>query len=458
MDLHAKEILILNLKPFNFLLNSNDQAIVGDVGIPYVLLGIPLPSIDMARRLGSPHYMAPEQWQPEVRGPISVETDSWGFGCSILEMFTGTQPWSGKSIEEIYQLVVMKQEKPPIPAGLPPAVENVIIGCFEYDFRSRPVMADILHAFNSSQNAVSEEGGWSGVSSRMIRDKSGGVGYTEWFLAKDHLQVGDMVRSRKSPNSCNSKNMEIPEGTVVGLERDTDQDGYVLVRVHGVHDPIRVHVSTLERVTFGLAPGDWVRLKKEDRRHSPVGVLHSVNRDGSVAVAFIGLETLWKGDYSEFEMAKPYCVGQFVKLKSSVFSPRFEWPRKRGGEWATGRICQVLANGCLIVKFPGRLTFGQGIDTFLGDPAEVELVSFETCPTLVKKYQHVEDFHWAVRPLLIALGLFTAMKMGLFVGKKIGRGRLKVKKGSKSPVVQTEDQMEGQGTNNAAWRPPKIFR
>lgn len=289
----------------------------------------------------------------------------------------------------------------------------------------------------------------------MIRDKPGGVGYTEWFLAKDHLQVGDMVRSRKSPNSCNSKNMEVPEGTVVGLERDTDQDGYVLVRVHGVHDPIRVHVSTLERVTFGLAPGDWVRLKNEDRRHSPVGVLHSVNRDGSVSVAFIGLETLWKGDYSEFEMAKPYCVGQFVKLKSSVFSPRFDWPRKRGGEWATGKICQVLANGCLIVKFPGRLTIGQGIDTFLGDPAEVELVSFETCPTLVKKYQHVEDFHWAVRPLLIALGLFTAMKMGLLVGKKIGRGRLKVKK---SPVVQTEDQIEGQGTNNAAWRPPKIFR
>lgn len=147
MDLHAKEILILNLKPFNFLLNINDQAIVGDIGIPYVLLGIPLPSTDMARRLGTPNYMAPEQWQPEVRGPISVETDSWGFGCSILEMLTGTQPWSGKSIEEIYKLVVTKQEKPHIPNGLPPAVESVIIGCFEYDFRSRPVMADILHAF-----------------------------------------------------------------------------------------------------------------------------------------------------------------------------------------------------------------------------------------------------------------------------------------------------------------------
>ncbi|KAL7159053.1 hypothetical protein ABFS83_01G003300 [Erythranthe nasuta] len=464
MDLHAKEILILNLKPFNFLLNINDQAVVGDIGIPYVLLGIPLPSTEMARRLGTPNYMAPEQWQPELRGPISVETDSWGFGCSILEMLTGTQPWSGKSIDEIYKLVVTKQEKPRIPDGLPPAVENVILGCFEYDFRSRPVMADILHAFKSSQNVVNQDGGWTDLGSRMIREKAGGVGYTEWFLAKDHLQVGDMVRSRKAPNSCSSKNMDVPEGTVVGLERDTDQDGFVLVRVHGVHDPIRVHVSTLERVTFGLAAGDWVRLKKEDnKKHSPVGVLHSINRDGSVTVAFIGMETLWKGDYSEFHMAKPYCAGQFVKLKSSVFSPRFEWPRKRGGEWMAGRICQVLPNGCLVVKFPGRLTIGgENSGSFLSDPAEVELVSFDTCPTVVKKYQHLEDFHWAVRPLLIALGLFTAMKMGLFVGKKVGRVRSKGKNHDIVVVTNDNQNVEGQsgggggGSSGGAWRPPKV--
>lgn len=101
----------------------------------------------MALRLGTPNYMAPEQWEPEVRGPISFETDTWGFGCSIMEMLTGIQPWFGKSVEEIYHSVVIKKEKPRIPSGLPPAVENVIIGCFEYDLRNRPLMADILHAF-----------------------------------------------------------------------------------------------------------------------------------------------------------------------------------------------------------------------------------------------------------------------------------------------------------------------
>ncbi|XP_051137411.1 uncharacterized protein LOC127255741 [Andrographis paniculata] len=458
MDLHSKGILVLNLKPYNILLNRNDRALVGDVGVPYVLLGMSLPSSDMVRRLGTPNYMAPEQWQPEVRGPISVETDSWGFGCCIVEMLTGTQPWSGKSIGEVYTLVVDKQEKPQIPDGLPPDVENVIAGCFEYDFRSRPLMADILCAFKSSQTAVHPLG------SKMIREKPGGIGYNEWFLAKDHLQVGDVVRSRKLPDSCNPTNMEVPEGIVVGLERDTDQDGFVLVRVHGIHDPLRVHVSTLERVTYGLAAGDWVRMKKEAKKHSPVGIVHSVSRDGIVSVASIGAETLWNGNYSQFEMAKPYCAGQFVKLKTSVFSPRFEWPRKVGGDWLTGRICQVLPNGCLVVKFPGKLSIGENNRDFLADPSEVEIVSFGSCTTVAKKYQHLEDFHWAVRPMAIALGLFMAMKTGLLVKNvvRIGVGRSsKGKTSAAAPLPENdgENNVDEAGQSAGAgggWRPPTI--
>lgn len=147
LELHSIGVLLLNLKPSNFLLNEHNQALLGDFGIPYLLLGISLSSSDMILRLGSPNYMAPEQWEPEVRGPLSFETDSWGFGCCIVEMLTGVQPWFGKSNEEIYHTVVVKQEKPQIPSGLPPAVENVISGCFEYDLRNRPTIEHILHAF-----------------------------------------------------------------------------------------------------------------------------------------------------------------------------------------------------------------------------------------------------------------------------------------------------------------------
>lgn len=282
-------------------------------------------------------------------------------------------------------------------------------------------------------------------------------GYTQWFLSKDHLRVGDMVRSRRPPKSCKPENMDVPEGIVVGLERDRDQDGFVLVRVHGIHDPLRVPVSTLERVTSGLAAGDWVRIKEDDKKHSPVGILHSIDRAGSVAVGFIGVETLWEGNSSDLQMAESYFVGQFVRVKANVLSPRFEWPHKTGGAWATGKIWWILPNGCLVVKFPGRFTFGGECSSFLADPAEVEAVSFNTCPGMVKKYQHLEDFHWAVRPLLIALGLFTAMKVGFFVGKKMGRP--KVNKRQSSVVHSDVQHMDGQtscGSGNPAWFPPSV--
>ncbi|KAF2293177.1 hypothetical protein GH714_038762 [Hevea brasiliensis] len=69
--------------------------------------------------------------------------------------------------------------------------------------------------------------------------------------------------------------------------------------------------------------------------------------------------------------------------------------------------------GCLAVGFPRRLVFGDESNSFLADPAEVEQVSFDTCPV------HVEVFHWAAKPLAIALGVFTAMKLTISVGRRL---------------------------------------
>ncbi|XWS11784.1 hypothetical protein CRYUN_Cryun37aG0030300 [Craigia yunnanensis] len=447
LELHSVGLLMLNLKPSNFLLNDHDQLVLGDFGIPYLLLGIPLSDSDMTLRLGTSNYMAPEQWDPEVRGPLSLETDIWGFGCSMVEMLTGVQPWFGQTIEEIYHSVVIKKEKPHIPSGLPPAIENVINGCFEYDLRNRPLVSDILLAFESSQNAIHGDGGWIGLGSRPIKEKSIVSDYTTWYLSKDHLQAGDMVRSRSPLNVCRPQTMDVREGTVIGLDGDADKNSFVLVKIPGMHNPLRVQESTLERVTSGLAVGDWVSLKQETNTHSPVGILHLLQRDGTVAVGFIGLETLWIGKSSQIQMAKAYYVGQFVRLKANVLTPRFEWPRKRGGAWANGRISEVLPNGCLVVEFPGRFVLGNEPNNFLADPAEVESVSFDTCPGIVEKYQHVEDFHWAVRPLAIAFGLFTAMKLTISVGCSVSA---RLKKGR-------PNGQDGHAGSNSGWR-QRIFR
>ncbi|PSS07518.1 E3 ubiquitin-protein like [Actinidia chinensis var. chinensis] len=451
--LHSLGVMVLNLKPSNFLLNDHDQVVLGDFGIPYLLLGIPLPhNSDLAFRLGTPNYMAPEQWEPEVRGPITFETDSWGFGCSIVEMLTGAQPWFGMSTEEIYHSVVVKQEKPLLPNGLPPALENIVNGCFEYDLRNRPLIGDIIHAFESSQNAVNDDGEWVGNGSRITVDKSNSSGYSSWFFSKDLLQVGDTVRSRKAWNTCKSKSMDVPEGTVVGLEKDNDRDGFVQVQIHEMQNPQRLNASTLERITSGWVVGDWVHLAEENNEHSSVGILHSIQRDGTVAVGFLGLETFWRGHCSELQTAEAYYVGQFVRVKENISTPRFDWPHKRGGAWATGRISRILPNGCLVVRFPGRFPFGEESNCFLADPSQVERVSFDSCPGIVEKYQHVEDFHWAVRPLGIAFGLFMALKLGLFVGRNVG-ARLKKGKRNQMQAVDGSAQDGQNAGGNSAWLP-----
>ncbi|CAI9113970.1 OLC1v1037534C1 [Oldenlandia corymbosa var. corymbosa] len=424
-ELHSIGLLVLNLKPTNFLLNDQGKAVIGDFGIPYLLLGIPPVNSNFAFRLGTPNYMAPEQWEPELRGPLTCETDSWGFGCCVVEMLTGIPPWFRRSSAEIYHSTVINQEKPQLPSGVPAAVEHILNGCFEYDLRNRPLMQDIILAFERSLDSVSSDGEWIGFKSTLLLDKSI-PSHTSWSLSKDHLQIGDTVRSRKIADSHAPQTMAVAEGTVVGLEKDSDQDGFVLVRIPNLQSPLRLKVSTLERVTSGLAAGDWVCLIEENNKHSPVGILHSIERDGNVSVGFLGLETLWKGHSSELRVTEPYIVGNFVRLKSSVTDPRFKWPQKGRDTWATGRVTQILPNGCLIVKFPGLLFIVGECPSFMADPAEVELVSFDTCPSLVEKYHHVEDFHWSVRPLAIAFGLFAAVQIGIFAGKNIG-GKLNSK-------------------------------
>lgn len=305
--------------------------------------------------------------------------------------------------------------------------------------------------YRSCQTAAYNNGECLGSGTNGHVKNLGSDGYTTWYLSKDYLQVGDTVRSRKPLNGHKSQTVHIPEGTVVGLESDSDRDGYALVKIPSVRNPVRVATSTVERVTSGFAGGDWVTLTEESSKHSSTGIIHSIQRDGSVAVGFVGLETLWRGNISQLQAANSYYVGQFVRLKANVLVPRFKWPHKTG-VWATGRIKQVLPNGYLVVGFPGLL-LGDESNSFSADPAEVELVAFDTCSGLVDKYQHIEDFHWTVRPLVIAIGLFTAVKFSLFVRQTV---RAKLKNGRKNSMQLDGSHSDGQAGSHAGWLPPPV--
>lgn len=111
-ELHAAGVVCMNLKPSNLLLDANGHAVVSDYGLASILKK---PSCRKARSecdsarvhscmdctMLSPQYAAPEAWEPVKKSlkfwddaiGISGESDAWSFGCTLVEMCTGSAPY-----------------------------------------------------------------------------------------------------------------------------------------------------------------------------------------------------------------------------------------------------------------------------------------------------------------------------------------------------------------------------
>lgn len=105
----------MNIKPSNLLLDPSGHAVVSDYGLAAILKKPACPKArsecDSAKihscmdcTMLSPHYAAPEAWEPVKKSlhlfwddaiGISAESDAWSFGCALVEMCTGCIPYVG---------------------------------------------------------------------------------------------------------------------------------------------------------------------------------------------------------------------------------------------------------------------------------------------------------------------------------------------------------------------------
>ncbi|KAI4332960.1 hypothetical protein L6164_017825 [Bauhinia variegata] len=169
-ELHAAGIVCMNLKPSNLLLDANGHAVVSDYGLAGILKK---PSCRKARPdcdsshscmeciMLSPHYTAPEAWEPVKKAlnifwddaiGISAESDAWSFGCTLVEMCTGSVPWAGLSAEEIYRAAVKARKLPPqyasvVGGGIPRELWKMIGECLQFKAAKRPSFNAMLAIF-----------------------------------------------------------------------------------------------------------------------------------------------------------------------------------------------------------------------------------------------------------------------------------------------------------------------
>eukprot|EP00271_Cylindrocystis_brebissonii_P014051 TRINITY_DN34_c0_g1_i1.p1 TRINITY_DN34_c0_g1~~TRINITY_DN34_c0_g1_i1.p1 ORF type:complete len:726 (+),score=140.63 TRINITY_DN34_c0_g1_i1:240-2417(+) len=396
--LHAQGRLALDLKPNNFFVDENDQAVIGSFGLPLLLAGDygadPESSEGAAGEpvlwLGTPTHMAPEQWAPALRGPLCKESDAWGFACAAIEMCTGISPWKGKQAAEIYEAVVLRREKPRLPLGLPVAVERVLQQCLEYDPRKRPSFERMAIAFAKPDSLYSVKD-WLvvkptagderrtnrlGVVAQVTGTDSVDLQLCDWgagnlmpYSGDDIIAIhepfvaGNTVRLKaevKSPRFgwCEAaatdsagRDLGIPrEGLIETVQAKSAQLSlqFPSLGAYAAFKNYRTDPSEVELSSGGIAAGDWVRVRRSlpsveaallaGRPASLVGLVWKVEKDTTLSVAFSGLGVLQMGVVPgrDVERVEGFTNGQWVRVKRSVEEPKYGWPARGGGEAAGG--------------------------------------------------------------------------------------------------------------------------
>jgi tetratricopeptide (TPR) repeat protein len=89
--------------------------------------------IQFTRGVGTPLYMAPEQWKGE---PVSMFTDVYAFGCTLYEMLSGQHVVEGNTITELHASHSEGRLRP-LPLGLPEDLMALITKCLALQPKER---------------------------------------------------------------------------------------------------------------------------------------------------------------------------------------------------------------------------------------------------------------------------------------------------------------------------------
>ncbi len=126
---HQRNVIHRDIKPNNVMFNENGMSFLVDFG----LARLSEASVGLTTQntlLGTPMYMAPEQWQSAKVGPAA---DQYALGVIVYALLTGQTPFSGGTP---FQLMHEHLYTPPPPilnlrADLPKTVQDVLAKVLE---------------------------------------------------------------------------------------------------------------------------------------------------------------------------------------------------------------------------------------------------------------------------------------------------------------------------------------
>ena len=158
-ELHQQRIVVRDLKPANILFDRLGRYAVSDFGISVVIETTISKYRPTTAGIGTPHYMAPEQWDPDEFGGITYKADIWALGCVLVHCLTGEPPWEGRNPQQIMRQL-FKKNRPDIPKDLPSGLDRCLKLCFAHVPEERPNTAEVcrmLKEIEAQEKAAQEQ-------------------------------------------------------------------------------------------------------------------------------------------------------------------------------------------------------------------------------------------------------------------------------------------------------------
>ncbi|MDX2168767.1 MAG: protein kinase [Deltaproteobacteria bacterium] len=141
--LHAAGRLHRDVKPPNCLVDAHGRTVLLDFGF-MIQFGGRLLAMERSDTIaGSLAYMAPEILRGE---PVTPPSDWYSVGVVLYEALTGALPFSGPPADFLSREA--RRPPPPVGAGVPPAMADMVAALLATDPRQRPDAAEVARVID----------------------------------------------------------------------------------------------------------------------------------------------------------------------------------------------------------------------------------------------------------------------------------------------------------------------
>jgi tetratricopeptide (TPR) repeat protein len=167
---HEHGVVHRDLKPENILIPASGEPKVADFGLAH-LVESDLALTRTSARHGTPLYMAPEQVEGRSRD-VTPATDVYALGAILYEVLTGSPPFTGDSVANVFSRILSEDPVPPrkCATGIHPDLETIALKALAKEparrYSSARAFADDLRRHLSDEPIVARP---MGVTHRVYR-------------------------------------------------------------------------------------------------------------------------------------------------------------------------------------------------------------------------------------------------------------------------------------------------